>query len=91
MVAFGENQREGEYMAQGTGALPPKGVEWQVGKTAASIKFVNDAHMYIAHNTDVVLIGALTDAIRKINSGELVMTEWTTPHQYLKGMESGYF
>jgi len=48
----------------GMGALPPPGLEWQMGKTAASIFFVKEAES---------AIGWLLSQIEAVKKGELVL------------------
>lgn len=69
-----------------TGALLPPGLNWQMGKTAASIAFVNESDAYMLSCSDPNSIIALSDAIAKVKSGELVLTEWTSPAEYLKSL-----
>ena len=46
------------------GALPPAGLEWQIGKTAIAILFVRNAENYITH---------LKGIIEKVKSGEITL------------------
>ncbi len=66
------------------GALPPPGTEWQMGKTAASISFVNDTQRFIVQNPQHQGIKQLQEAIANVKSGTLVLSEWTTAEQYLE-------
>ena len=61
----------------------PQDVRWQFGKNAASIRFVGKAEEFIAACDDAVKIAKLQEAITKIKSGELVLTVWTTPQEFL--------
>lgn len=66
------------------GALPPPSLEWQLGKTAASILFVNDAEIFISTCQDEKKIELLHAAIKDVKSGQLVLREWLTPEKYLE-------
>ncbi len=57
---------------------------WRMGKTAASIKFVRDAEAVVAASKDTITVGALTDAINQIKSGELVFNEFANPLSYVQ-------
>lgn len=70
-------------MSRGTGALPPPNMAWQMGKTAASIRFVGDAQRYLESCQDEEQRQRLEEAIDKVRKGELVMDNWTTPKQFL--------
>ena len=65
------------------GALPPPGLEWQVGKTAASISFVYDAEIFLKSCHDTKKTDLLLAAIQQVKDGSLVFNEWTTPEEYL--------
>lgn len=52
---------------KGFGTLPPKCSEWQIGKTASSIKFVKDAEFAIKY---------LQELVEKIKSGEMHLEEF---------------
>lgn len=73
-----------QYEPGGLGANPPQGVEWQLGKTAASIKFVTDAENYLASGSatedDQQLLG---EAVAAVRSGERVLTQWVTVETFL--------
>lgn len=56
------------------GAMAPGALSWQIGKTANSIKFVNDV---------TEAITKLQDAINKVKSGEVVLEENLTVIEYL--------
>lgn len=64
-------------------ALPPSGMEWQIGKTAASISFVNDAERFISTCQDTSKMELLREAIQKVKNGELVLQNWLTAEEYL--------
>lgn len=66
------------------GALPPRGQEWTLGKTAATIRFVEDAEELLqSGNLNNNERGLLTDAIAQAKTGTLSFSEWTTPKEYL--------
>lgn len=65
-------------------ALPPPGVEWQIGKTAASISFVNDAERYIAKRSNLLdEIKQLKKAIQEIKKGKRVLDQRLTVEDFL--------
>lgn len=70
-----------------SGAMPPPGAEWQIGKSAASIRFVEDAMALIARLDDgkpsFEAARQLSEAIEQVKSGELSFDDWTTPEDYL--------
>jgi len=71
-------------MAEGMGAWPPNGAEWQAGKTAASIRFVEDAQKFIEEtNLTAEQQSALEAAMALIQNGKMVFTDWTTIHEFL--------
>jgi hypothetical protein len=73
-----------QYEPPGTGANPPPGVEWQLGKTAASIRFVNDAENFIASgNASEDDIQLLREAVSAVRSGERVLTQWVNVETFL--------
>jgi len=59
-------------MSHSTGALPPPGFEWQTGKTAASILWVNYLAKHGAQNVESVV----ADVIEAFKSGVLVATQF---------------
>lgn len=61
----------------------PADLDWQEGKTAASIQFVNSAHEYIVNSQDPIFIGLLVDQVNKIKSGEVVLHEFLTPVEFI--------
>lgn len=67
-----------------TGALPPPGLEWIMGKTAPSVKFVNDAHRAVSSMSNPNDKAALEDAVDRIKKGELVLNEWTNVHDFIQ-------
>lgn len=71
-------------MTRETGALPPADMEWQIGKTAASISFVAGAEQYLAAGTNTADAEELEKAVLDIKSGTLVLTEWLSPGEFLE-------
>ncbi len=76
--------------SHGTGALPPRGMEWQMGKTAASILFVKRAEQFLEalpeakFAFDVELQHeALREHVAKVKSGEIVLMEHLTPEEFI--------
>lgn len=68
---------------KGKGAKPPSRQSWQMGKTAASIKFVKDAELYVQVTRDLVAVRDLNKAIKWIKDGSLVLTNEKTPQEFL--------
>ena len=67
----------------GLGALPPPGAEWEVGKTAASISFVNDVQKYLVTCQDEKNTQLLLEATRRVRNGEWTLKDWLTAQEYL--------
>ena len=59
----------------GMGANPPPEFEWQIGKTAGSISFVNRAQVAIAE---------LQAEVDRVKNGKSVITVKLEPSQFLK-------
>lgn len=66
------------------GARVPSGSQWQMGKTAASIKFVHDAEQFLLGCADVESITLLKDRIEKIKTGEFILSTWTKLPDYME-------
>lgn len=66
------------------GAMPPPGLAWQIGKTAASIAFVNSAEAFLETCQDANKVALLRQAIERVKNSSLVLTNWLTPEEYLK-------
>ena len=62
------------------GAHPPA---WQIGKTAASIRFVNNAEKFLATCQDEEKAQLLLEATRRIRSGEWILQEGINAIEYL--------
>jgi hypothetical protein len=71
------------YDVPATGANPPPGQEWQIGKTAASIAFVGASESYLQGCGDPQVTNALRDAIERVKRGELTLDQALTPEEYL--------
>jgi hypothetical protein len=56
------------------GSLPPPGMEWQVGKTAASIRWV--AHLEEAKGDSGTAQKAVQDVIDALKSGTMMAREF---------------
>lgn len=67
----------------GVGALPPSGFEWQIGKTAASISFVNDAERYITACSNADEIELLKKVVQDVKEGKRVLDQWLTVEEFL--------
>lgn len=59
----------------GLGANPPPNFEWQIGKTAGSISFVNRAQAAILE---------LQAEVERVKKGDVVVTVNLEPSQFLK-------
>ena len=70
-------------MARKLGALPPPGMAWQMGKTAASITFVRNAELFLETCQDEEKSRLLREAIQKVKDGSIVLQEWLTAEEYL--------
>ena len=68
------------------GARAPSGLEWQGGKTAASIAFVNEAERYLNGATIIDETGKakLKVEIDAIRTGTKVLTDYVTVEGFLK-------
>ena len=73
-----------------TGALPPPRMEWQIGKSAASISFVRDAEHFLAtmpiakFSFDIEQQHeALRQYISLVRAGQVVPSDWLTVEQFL--------
>lgn len=82
---------------QGTGARPPAEHAWQIGKTAATIKFVKDAEQYLATLPVAKLAfdaeieterrhDALRAQVTALKSGEVLLSYWTSVEQFFEGL-----
>ena len=67
----------------GMGALSPPGFEWEMGKTAATIRFVREAVAYMADKPKVSPIRMLEQYVERLKSGEEVLDKWLTVEQYM--------
>lgn len=64
-------------------ALPPAGFEWQLGKTAASIRFVNEAQRHLEQVDDPIVQTRLRKMIDDLKNGVVSLTQWTTVDEFL--------
>ncbi len=76
---------------RGTGALPPPGLEWQEGKTAATIRFVNEAEAALdrADLTDDEKY-ILRHTIEFMKRGDEALTDWETVDDWLERLRDHY-
>lgn len=66
------------------GALPTEYAAWQIGKTAASIRFVRDATIAMENsNLEPLDRGILEEGIRMIKEGEMSFNKWVTPEEWI--------
>ncbi|MBM3261232.1 hypothetical protein FJY93_02330 [Candidatus Kaiserbacteria bacterium] len=66
------------------GAKAPPGQEWQVGKTAESIKFVNEAEMVLRGlSTGPARLDALRTLVDAVKSGKLIVADELNPGDFL--------
>ena len=70
-----------------SGASPPPGFAWQLGRTATDVKFVNDAARYIVDCNDFAIARRLSRAIDAVKAGTLKFSDWTSPEQYLESKD----
>ncbi|OGH86323.1 MAG: hypothetical protein A2493_01030 [Candidatus Magasanikbacteria bacterium RIFOXYC12_FULL_33_11] len=73
-----------QYMSRSFGARPPSGGNWQIGKTEASVRFVSDAQKFLASCEDETMKNRLQEGIDKVKRGEMVLTEGTSPSDFLQ-------
>ena len=66
------------------GAMAPPGAEWQMGRTAADISFVNLAERYLTTATDEKEIARLREEIDAIRKGTKKLADWVTVEGFLK-------
>ena len=71
-------------MLRNYGILLPPDLEWQIGKTAASIKFVNDALEYIANCSNNDEIERLKNAMQAVKDGVKELAHWLSIEEFLK-------
>ena len=69
---------------KGLGALAPPGMEWQIGKTAASIRFVQDAEAAIEGGEfEPFENAALQAEIDAIKRGDHALSDWLSVDEFL--------
>lgn len=67
-------------------ALTLPDLVWQIGKTEASVAFVEAVEYRLTQGGLIAShIARLNEAIENIKSGELVLNEWLTVEQFLIG------
>ena len=68
------------------GAMPPPGLEWQIGKTAAAIDFVNEAESAFLTRTDLTEreAQALRTYVRMLKDGHASLNERETLDGWLE-------
>jgi hypothetical protein len=71
-------------MSQNLGALPPEGFEWQIGKTAASILFVNRASGKLSLCNGLEEAQKLLAAIEQVKQGSIHLGRLVSPEDFLK-------
>ena len=67
--------------------VPPPDLNWQIGKTIASIQFVNDAERFIKDNSQRNEVIMLQEVIQRIKEGKEIFKSFYTPEQYIKEVE----
>lgn len=83
-----------DHSPRATGAMPPPQFAWQIGKTAASIRFVNEAEAYLAslpqakfafdtENDMTTRHDALRAQIADLKSGKEVLKSFTSVEVFL--------
>ncbi len=69
------------------GANIPEDLKWQLGKTAATIKFVNEAEKYLndcaKSGINTSPIAALTVYIDLLKTGKEILYDWYTVSEFL--------
>lgn len=66
------------------GAMIPDEISWQMGKSPASIRFVNDAEKLMAKSNSDIDRCLLREAVEKIKTGDLVIYNFKKPEDFLK-------
>lgn len=66
------------------GALPPDQFGWQMGKTAASISFVNDAVYTLTNDPSHKYQDLIIRLISLVKEGTLVIEDWLTVDDAVK-------
>ena len=65
------------------GAMPPPDLNWQIGKTAATISFVQEAMAYMVDKPRVSPIQMLERYVEQLKSGKKQLTEWLTVEEFM--------
>jgi len=70
-------------IATATGALPPKNMAWQMGKTAGSVAFVSLAEHAIEHGfLPDREIPNIREKIARVKDGDLVLTDFKDAERF---------
>lgn len=72
-----------DSLTRGLGALPPPEMAWQMGKTAASIAFVNTAAPYLTSRNRI-----LHTLVEKIKKGEIILHAFLEPTLFAQTTET---
>lgn len=70
------------------GLRPPADQMWQLGKTAAAIRFVKHAEAYLTeeeHDIPQRRLDELRDAVESLKTGEKTLSRFITVEDFLKG------
>ena len=59
---------------------------WQVGKNAASLRFVRDTQVFLQSDNNIFIEDRmiLQEALKRIRSGVMDFSSWITPTEYLE-------
>lgn len=74
------------HPSRGFGAQPPPVLAWQVGKTAATIKFVKEAEVEMYRRPDMTNGEGylLLKYVERLKGGEESLTDWQTVDDWLE-------
>jgi len=74
------------------GAKPPAGQEWQIGKTAATIKFVLEAEVEMYQRPDMTNGEGYTllMLVERLKNGEESLEEFETVDEWLERLRDHY-
>ena len=71
------------------GALPPPEFTWQIGKTIASIDFVNDVTKFIQENPSHPNVKNLEKLVQQVKEGTMIFKQPVSLEPYLKEPPTG--
>ncbi|MBI2473516.1 hypothetical protein HYV70_03120 [Candidatus Uhrbacteria bacterium] len=74
-----------------TGTNPPPGMEWEIGKTAASITFYHKAEAYLNVCKDDEEIVILQKVMEEVKNGTRTMNQYITQEQLVQLLEEEKF